>query len=206
MVLVTGTDTGVGKTFVTVSLIRELRSNGRNVCAFKIVETGCEPICEDAEKISSVCGKEIKPVYSFKTPVAPSVAAEIEGKEISIEKIKKEMVSFAAEYESVLFEGAGGILVPITGKYTFLDLAKDLNMEVLIVALNKLGVINHTLLTVKVCECENIRVKGVILNHRGTVDRSAETNYESLKKLLDVPVFLFSESEDAVEISSWLCP
>ncbi|WP_163328964.1 dethiobiotin synthase [Desulfurobacterium thermolithotrophum] len=196
MILVTGTDTGVGKTFVTVSILKYMRNIGRNICALKIVETGCRPICEDARKISAVCKESIDPIYSFKTPVAPSVATEIENKEISIEKIKERILSFSKNYEETLFEGAGGLLVPIKGKYTFLDLTKELNMEVLVVALNKLGVINHTLLTVKVCQLEGVNVKGVILNHRGDVDESSRTNYKTLKDLLNVPVYFFSKPED----------
>jgi dethiobiotin synthase len=196
MVLVTGTDTGVGKTFVTVSLVRWLREHGRNVCAFKIIETGCLPLCEDAQRISEVCGREIRPVYSFKAPVAPSVAADLEGVSISPEKIEEELRDFSQEYEEVFFEGAGGILVPITWNYTFLDLAKELGMYVVVVALNKLGVINHTLLTVRVCECEGVRVKCVILNNKEKFDESVETNYESLKRLLDVPVYLFASPAD----------
>ncbi|TCK06645.1 dethiobiotin synthase [Phorcysia thermohydrogeniphila] len=197
MILVTGTDTGVGKTFVTISLVKWLREQNRNVCAFKIVETGCLPICEDAQKISEACGKEIRPIYSFKAPVAPSVAADMGRTSISIERIKKEILAFSGEYEEVFFEGAGGLLVPITWEYTFLDLARELGMDVVIVALNKLGVINHTLLTVKACECEGVRVKCVILNTKEKFDESVETNYESLRKLLKIPVYLFSSLEDA---------
>lgn len=206
MILITGTGTGVGKTFVTVSIVRALRRIGKSVCAFKIVETGCNPICEDAKEISSACGKEIKPVYSFKTPVAPWVASKIEGKEISVERIKNEMLVLSSKYKHLLFEGAGGLLVPITKRCTFLDLAKDLNMGVVVVALNKLGVINHTLLTVKACQCENVKVQAVILNQKEKFDKSVETNYEILRELLNVPVFPFSKSRDAITISSCMFP
>ncbi|MEO2068571.1 MAG: dethiobiotin synthase [Desulfurobacteriaceae bacterium] len=200
MILVTGTDTGVGKTFVTVSLLRYLLESGKNICGLKIVETGCSPICEDAQKISEVCQKEINPIYSFKAPLAPSVAEKLEGRRISLEKIKEKIVSFSKNYEEVFLEGAGGILVPITGKYTFLDLAKELSMDVIVVALNKLGVINHTLLTVKVCENEGIRIKGVILNTKDFFDESVKTNYQTLKELLSVPVCLFSSPKDSPKV------
>jgi len=202
MILVTGTDTGVGKTFVTVSLTWWLRKQGKDVCAFKIVETGCSPICEDAKEFTKVCGREIKPVYTFRAPVAPCVAADMEGVTVSVERIKEELLSFSREYEEVFFEGAGGLLVPITWDYTFLDLAKELKMEVLVVALNKLGVINHTLLTVKVCEVEGVKVRGVVLNTKEKYDKSVESNYESLKRLLPVPVYLFRSPEDVSKFAS----
>ncbi|SMO69019.1 dethiobiotin synthetase [Balnearium lithotrophicum] len=196
MILITGTDTGVGKTYFTVSILRYLRERGKNVCGLKVVETGCNPLCEDAEKISRICNGKLPPIYKFKTPVAPAVASEIEGVKIDTYKLKEKLRKFSENYDEVFLEGAGGLLVPITWNYTFLDLARDLSAEVIVVALNKLGVINHTLLTVRVCECEGVNVKAVILNNREKYDESVETNYSSLKKLLNVPVYLFSSYED----------
>ena len=114
MILVTGTDTGVGKTFVTVSLVKWLREQNRNVCAFKIIETGCAPICEDAKEFSKTCRKDIKPVNTIKAQDAPSVAADLEGDSISIAKVNFEILSFSEKYEEVFFEGSGGLLLPIT--------------------------------------------------------------------------------------------
>lgn len=197
MLFITGTDTGVGKTFFTVSLLKFLLNVGKRVCAIKPIETGCEKVCNDAEKISKVCGQEIEPIYSFKLPLAPAVASEIENKKIDVEKLKRKILEFAENYEEVLVEGAGGILVPITWNYSFLDLARDLKSDVVIVALNKLGVINHTLLTLKVCKKEEgVRVRGVILNSFKDFDESVKTNYETLKRLCEVPVFLFKKAED----------
>ncbi|RUM91144.1 MAG: dethiobiotin synthase [Thermovibrio sp.] len=196
MILITGTDTGVGKTYFTVSILRYLRGKGKNVCGLKVVETGCNPVCEDAGKISEVCDRKIPPIYKFKTPVAPAVASDIEGTKIDISKLKERIRKFSENYDEVFLEGAGGLLVPITWEYTFLDLAKELKAEIIVVALNKLGVINHTLLTVRVCKCEGLKVKAVILNSRENYDKTVETNYSSLKKLLDVPVYLFSSYED----------
>ena len=196
MILITGTDTGVGKTFFTVSLVRELKKRGKNVCALKVVETGCAPLCRDAEEISRACGKEIPPIYSFKTPVAPAVASDVEGKKVDVDFLKEEILKFSKEYDELFIEGAGGLLVPISWSFNFLDLAKELNASVIVVALNKLGVINHTLLTVRVCECEGVNVKAVILNTVEECDESVKTNYNSLKKLLKVPVYLFYSPED----------
>ena len=196
MILITGTDTGVGKTYFTVSILKYLRKKRKNVCGLKLVETGCNPVCEDAEKISKVCGRKIPPIYKFRTPVAPAVASDIEGTKVDISKLKEKIKEFSKNYDEVFLEGAGGLLVPITWDYTFLDLAKELKAEIIVVALNKLGVLNHTLLTVRVCECEGLKVRAVILNNREKYDKSVETNYSSLKKLLNVPVYLFSSYKD----------
>ncbi|OMH40448.1 dethiobiotin synthase [Desulfurobacterium indicum] len=196
IVLVTGTDTGVGKTFFTVNLLKVLLDAGREVSGLKIVETGCDPLCEDAKRISEVCGEEIPPIYSFRTPVAPSVAERLERKEIDIDYLKSKILSISKNCEILVAEGAGGIMVPISGSYTFLDLAREVADEVLIVALNKLGVINHTLLTVEVCKYNNIPIRGVFLNNYEAQDKSSETNFETLSYLLDVPVYEFSFSSD----------
>ncbi|WP_456426366.1 dethiobiotin synthase [Desulfurobacterium sp.] len=196
IILVTGTDTGVGKTFFTVNFLRILIKSGKDVTGLKIVETGCNPVCEDARKISDVCGMEIPPIYSFKTPVAPAVAERLERRQIDVEYIKTKMLNMSKHYEILIAEGAGGIMVPISGSYTFLDLAREIADMVFVVALNKLGVINHTLLTVEVCKYNNIPVRGVFLNNFKASDVSAETNRETLSYLLDVPVYEFSDSSD----------
>ncbi len=205
MFLVTGTDTGVGKTFVTASLIRYLRQKGIGAVGFKAVETGCSEECKDAQILSVVSGIELKPVYSLKNPLAPAVAAEIEKIKIEPRKIENRIAELSKISEVLLVEGAGGLLVPITWKYTFLDLAKRLNMEVIVVALNKLGVINHTLLTVESCKYGNVKVRCVILNTPKEFDRSSETNLRTLQKLLNIPVIPFSCEKDSPLIVSALC-
>jgi dethiobiotin synthase len=198
MFLVTGTDTGVGKTFVTSSLVSFLREKNINAVAYKIVETGCGPDCEDAKKLSEASRQDLLPIYAFKNPLAPAVAADIEGVKISVDKIVGKAREISEKYDIVFFEGAGGILVPITWSFTFLDLAKTLNTEVIIVALNKLGVLNHTLLTVKACQVEGVKVRGIVLNMIGEFDESVKTNLHSLKKLLpDISVVPFRNPADS---------
>ena len=99
----------------------------------------------------------------------------------------------AGVWETAVVEGAGGIMVPITWEFSFLDLAKELSLPVVVVALNKLGVINHTLLTVNACSIAGLEVRGVVLNSFQKFDKSFNTNLYSLRKLLKVPVVpLFS--------------
>jgi len=204
ILFVTGTNTGVGKTFFSVNLLKLLKKSGKNVLGFKPIETGCDPVCEDVKKISKVCGKDIPPVYFFKTPVAPSVAEVLENKKIDVDLIKEKVKEYEKQVDLLIVEGAGGIMVPISGKYTFLDFAKEIADEVVIVALNKLGVINHALLTVKICSDSKIPIKGVFLNSFGNsgVDVSQATNYKTLLSLLDSPVYEFSSEEDFEEFIS----
>jgi len=205
MLFITGTDTGVGKTFFSTSLIKALRSLGVNAVGFKPVETGCSPRCLDAELLGEASGLYIEPVYSFKSPVAPSVASDIEGVKVEVERIKKKIAELSSLYPLVV-EGAGGIMVPINWSSTFLELVKELKIPVLIVALNKLGVINHTLLTYKVCSFSGVNVVGVVLNSFRREDESFDTNLLSLRRLLPAPVFSFSSPEDALPVARHLLP
>ena len=190
--LVTGTGTGVGKTFWTASAVSYLEKLGINVLAFKPVETGCNPECADAKILSEASGVYLEPVYSFKLPLAPAVAGELEGVNISKESLLERIQDLKEKCDLLFIEGAGGLLVPITWSFNFLNLAKEIRCEVIVVALNKLGVINHTLLTVKCCQAEGVKVRGVILNTVEAYDESVKTNFSALKKLLpSIPVTLF---------------
>lgn len=196
---ITGTDTGVGKTYFSCCLIRALRKNGLDVLGFKPVETGCSPVCEDAEKLSEASGVYLKPVYSFRDPLAPSVASEFDGIDIDVEEIVDRCKSLLSRSPLVV-EGAGGIMVPINWSFSFLDLAVSLSLPVVVVALNKLGVINHTLLTVNACLNAGLEVKGVVLNSFQQFDESFGTNLYSLKKLLKVPVVPFYSCRDVERV------
>jgi len=192
---VTGTDTGVGKTFFSCCLVRFLREKGLNVLGFKPIETGCSPVCEDAKRLSEASDTYLEPVYSFEKPLAPSIASELESKDIDVERVVDRCKSLLSR-SSVIIEGAGGIMVPITWNFSFLDLAVSLSLPVVLVALNKLGVINHTLLTVNTCLSAGLEVRGVVLNSFQQVDESFETNLYSLRKLLKVPVIPFCSCRD----------
>jgi len=204
VLFVTGTDTGVGKTFFACALIKAFKSLGVDAVGFKPVETGCSPDCADARLLGEASGVYFEPVYSFKTPVAPSVASELEGVKVEPERIKEKMGELSSRYPLLVVEGAGGIMVPITWEYAYLDLVSDLSLPVVVVALNKLGVINHTLLTLEVLKGRGVEVKAVILNSFKREDESFDTNYQSLKKLLDAPLFRFSRPEDALPVAQLL--
>ncbi len=194
---ITGTDTGVGKTFFSVSLINALKEKGISAVGYKPIETGCSPECQDAKALGKASGLYLPPFYSFKTPVAPSVASELEGAPLNVSALKSEITFLQKRYSPLIIEGAGGIMVPITWEYTYLDLVKELSLPVIVVALNKLGVINHTLLTVKACLSEGVKVVSVVLNSFKAEDESFYTNLSSLRKLLSLPVISFSSPSDA---------
>jgi dethiobiotin synthetase len=198
-VFITGTDTGIGKTFVAVRLIKALKDRGLSVCPMKPAESGCsvrkgQLIPADAIKLMKASGAKepldmINP-YRLKHPLAPSVAAEIEGVRINRKKILSAYGRLSKKYDITIVEGAGGIMVPVYKKYLFLDLAEDLKLPVVIVARPGLGTINHTLLTIEAVRQRGLHVLGVILNYAEKYGKglSEKTNPEVIEKLGRAPV------------------
>lgn len=186
---ITGTDTGVGKTFVAAGLIRAIRDQGHDVCPMKPVETGCRVhkgrlIADDTLKLIQASGVDepidlINP-YRFRKPLAPSVALEIEGGTFKKRVVLDAYKQLAKKYEIIIVEGAGGIMVPLYKRYLFLDLVKDLNLPLVIVARSGLGTINHSLLTIEAARKKGIKILGVVMNSavRSKKDISCKTNPE----------------------------
>ena len=195
---ITGTDTGVGKTFVTAGIAAVLKERGVNVGVMKPVETGCaekdgrlEP--QDALYLKNAAGVSdeldlINP-YRFKACLAPSIASKLEGKNIDFNRIKECYDTLASKHSLMLVEGAGGLLTPINEAYTVADLIKLLNLPIIIIAASRLGTINHTLLTVRYAQSNGIEVKGIILNYPTlSTDEALSTNQAEIKRFANVPV------------------
>jgi dethiobiotin synthetase len=147
---ITGIDTGVGKTHTVVQLLRLLRASGLR-CA------GMKPICcgdrRDAQLLleagsDGLTIDEINPIW-LKTPAAPFAAALVEQVDISIPRILEAIVDLERRFDCVLVEGVGGWLVPIRADYFVSNLAVEMKLPVLVVAQNRLGCLNHSVLTVR---------------------------------------------------------
>ncbi len=198
--LITGTDTGVGKTVVGCGLAADLTAQRKRVGILKPAETGCPEregklYPQDAALLagfaqSSLPLEEICP-YRFAPPVAPSVAADMAGTAIEVNRIREHLQRQVASHDIVIVEGAGGLLVPLNGRYSFADLAADLQLPVLIVIGSKLGALNHALLTFHCAQARSLPVLGYILNHPTPVsdnsDLAIQTNAQTLAGLTDVP-------------------
>ncbi len=195
---VTGTDTGVGKTLITAGLAHALRVRGIDVGVMKPVETGCPSRAgrlrpPDALTLCEAAGSRdaldlINP-YRFRDPLAPMVAAERSRRSINVERLLKCFDRLADRHAMMLVEGAGGLLVPITEKASFLDLAARLRLPMLIVIGSRLGALNHARLTVAAALAAGVPVAGAIVN-RATAERSLArtTNLAALRRLLPIPV------------------
>ena len=201
--LVTGTDTGVGKTVVAAALILALREAGVRALGFKPVESGLgegEPA--DSEVLRAASGVDeplARPLLRLPEPLAPAVAAERAGEALDPGAVEERVRALRACADGVVVEGAGGLLVPLAWGYTALDLAERMGLLAVVVARTGLGTINHTLLTVEALRRRRVGVHAVVLNGRGAPPDLAEsTNPDALERLLPgVPLVVLSREAAA---------
>jgi dethiobiotin synthetase len=189
---VTGTDTGVGKTTVAAALAAALARRRFRVGVFKPVETGVvtpagPPDAEllraaagDVDDLSNVCP------LTFAEPLAPLVAAERAGRPIDLTVLDAAFARMTAGRDVTIVEGAGGLLVPITDTVAYDALFRRWRLHLLIVAANRLGVLNHTALTVHAAEAAGLPIAGVVLNTvtEGTEGLAERTNATVLRRML----------------------
>lgn len=197
-IFVTGTDTGVGKTVVTAGLLRLIRNHGISAGAMKPVESGCRlasgrKIGKDSRILlaASESGEDPEQVglYRFKSPLAPLMASRAEGVRIDLNRIVKAYRELSTRHSITFVEGVGGLMVPLTQKATVADLVRRMRLPLLVVAANRLGAINHTLLTVRMAERFRIPVLGIILNQTQPKSGPAvRTNARLLSSVCGVPV------------------
>lgn len=172
---VTATDTGVGKTEVACALVAGARARGLDAVGMKPAQSGVVPgEPSDAERLLAASGGS-EPLdavcpYSLSAPLAPAVAARLEGREISLASILEAARALAARHEALVVEGAGGLLAPLTDRETFADLAAALGLPVLVVARAGLGTVSHTALTVEALRRRSLAVAGVVLNRTSPED------------------------------------
>jgi dethiobiotin synthetase len=201
-VFVTGTDTGVGKTVVTAGLVSLLIREGLDVGVMKPIETGCSKrngrlVPRDATFLKAVSGSKdhlslINP-YRFSKPLAPLIAAEMNHKEIKIGKISLAYKRLREKHDITFVEGAGGLLVPLTGRLTNLDLILELNLPIIVVVSSKLGAVNHTLLTLSWAKENGVKILGLLINQPIPSPSSRKslvenTNPGLIRSLTEVPI------------------
>jgi len=202
---ITGTGTGVGKTFVTSLLAEQARAAGLRVFAFKPIETGCRVVDgtlvgEDQELLARAAGDwqrgELRNLYGFVRPLAPLAAARAEHRSIDLDRIEVVFARGALDADLVLVEGAGGWRVPITESADTSTLARRLGLPMIVVGTAGLGTINHTLLTVEAIERDGGRVVLVVLSNRPDDDLGLATeNLVEVQRHVGCSVVLASTLE-----------
>ena len=187
----TGTDTDVGKTYVAMLLVRALRARG-------VDAVGLKPLCcggrEDAEALHAANSgaiplNDVNPVW-LRTTAAPYTAAMIENRAIDLALIRETFARLRGAHESVIVEGVGGWRVPIARGYFVSDLAVEFALPVAVVVANRLGALNHALLTVESVRACGLECAGVIFNHvtSAAEDIASVTNRGVLEEILGVPI------------------
>jgi dethiobiotin synthetase len=171
-VFITGTDTGVGKTVVAGLLGRYLLDKGLRAITQKWVQTGGTADIDVHLKLMDRTKKDIIKYlpymmpYRFKFAASAHLAARLENKRIEPAKIKNSFRLLAKEFDFVIVEGLGGALVPYNGRKLLTDIVGELGLAVVIVAENKLGAINHTLLTAEAIKSRAMKIAGIVFNTR----------------------------------------
>jgi dethiobiotin synthetase len=213
--LVTGTDTGVGKSVVAAALVLAARAAGLQAVGFKPVETGVVDEGEsDAALLARATGHPdalAAPLLSLPEALAPAVAAARAGVEVDPDEIEHRVRALRDKrYDVVVIEGAGGVAVPITWGWTALDLARHLGLLAVVVARPGLGTLNHVWLTVEALSARDVPVAAVVLNGRAEPPGLAEeTNPDALARLLPrVPRIVVPRvpSDDRWEIARQVAP
>lgn len=180
-VFVTGTDTGVGKTIVTATVALALKSQGVRTGIMKPIETGTDgPGLSDSQWLRAVTGADGPPdiiaPYQFQAAAAPLVAAAAEGTTIDPTRILSALGMLCTDYDCVIVEGIGGILVPLGPDLMVTDLIRLMKLPVLIVARSGIGSINHSLLTVECLRNRGIPILGVVFNNPTNPQNDAGTH------------------------------
>lgn len=186
---VIGTDTGVGKTVVTAGLVGWLHDEGVDAVGVKPVQTGYPPD-DDAGFVADACGTDAAAVCldRLEPALAPEVAAEEAGVDLSYEAIRESCERELAATGVAVVEGIGGLRVPLAEGREVVDLVADLGVQTVVVARSGLGTLNHTALTVEALRQRDVAVRGIVLNEYEETSVAERTNPAIIDRMTDCPV------------------
>jgi dethiobiotin synthetase len=194
---ITGTDTDVGKTWISLGVIEALKSQGRKVGVMKPISAGCAQTDaglrnEDAVLLQQHSNVElaydaINP-YAFEPAIAPHIAAAEAGVRIDIETLHNQFHTIATNSDCVVVEGAGGWQVPLNDFQTMADLAKRLELPVVLVVGLRLGCLNHALLSVEAIRACGLPLAGWVANQLSPQMEHMEENVRTLEEMIDAPL------------------
>lgn len=172
IIFISGIDTDAGKTYATAWLAKHLMKKGQHVITQKFIQTGNSGYSEDIVKHRELMGTGLLPededfttapiIFSY--PASAQLAARLDGKEINLDKVRQSSAVLASRYDSVLVEGAGGLMVPVTDDYFTIDYVKDEKLPLALVTNGVLGSINHTILSLEAIKNRDITLRYLLYN------------------------------------------
>jgi dethiobiotin synthetase len=204
-----GTDTGVGKTYIGCALASALRARGWRVGALKPVECGYDEAHSDGRLLAEACGETFAPdrhvPERFALPLSPLAAGREEGRAFDVDGALRHAHACAAACDLLIVETAGGIRVPLTEEVSNLELARSLRWPALLVARAALGTINHSVLSLEAAAAGGIEILGFVLNGATDVSRAAGGgNRRIIEDMSGIPcVGEVSMHADATEFLDW---
>lgn len=196
-IFVTGTDTGIGKTFVTAGLVRALRASGVEAVAMKPIASGFDVVDgvrrnDDLLALDAAHGRSLAPAdlnqYAFDPPIAPHRAAELAGVELHLAPILAAYTRVSAQHSTVLIEGVGGFAVPLSPTLMLADLARALALPVLLVVGMRLGCINHALLSAAAIRATGLPLLGWVANQVDPGMLEAEASLQAIADRIGAPL------------------
>ncbi len=212
VIVITGTDTEVGKTHLSVALAMALTTQGKRVIAIKPVESGFDEAhleASDGARLARAThqAQPRSALTRLRAPLAPPVAADQEGVTLDPDAWLDQIAAARQAADLVLVEGAGGLLSPLTWEITALDLIEALDAQALVIAPNRLGVINHTRLTLTALAMVEARTLGVILNDVRAEDASTSSNLAALRRVCpDIPALRVGHAPEPARLIDALAP
>ncbi|MCS6958068.1 MAG: dethiobiotin synthase [Aquificaceae bacterium] len=189
-ILITATDTGVGKTFISYNLVYALKERGVKVGYLKPVETDVSDMPQDGSLLASVTGQPLEEVVPvrFRLPLSPYAGTLEEGKEVSLDSLKRHYEEMLKRYDFIVVEGAGGVAVPVKRDYNYAHLARDWSLKTLLVARAGLGTINHSFLSWYYMKSMDVEPIAIVMNGFEGKDVSERTNPTIVKELTGLKV------------------
>lgn len=216
VIFVSAIDTGIGKTFATGLLAKALLNKGKKIITQKMVQTGSAKPAEDIVMHRKLMQLPILPedtneltcLYVFKYPASPHLAAALDKQTIAPEKINQCTAQLLRNYEMVLLEGAGGLMVPITKDFLIINYIQQYKLPLILVTSPNLGSINHTLLNLQICRQQQINLLAIVYNMHGYSDKLIKNNTEEiikyhLNKLYPDAFFLALTSQALENEENW---
>jgi len=178
IIFISGIDTDAGKSYATGYIAKSLAEQGHKVITQKFIQTGCTDYSEDIDLHRKIMGIPYLPEDTdhttapviFSYPASAQLAAHIDKREIDLAKIDEATTKLAVKYDTILIEGAGGLMVPITDSYTTIDYVSSRHLPIALVTNGRLGSINHTLLSLEAIKHRGLTLKWLIYNKHFDTD------------------------------------